>query len=399
MNGRSSRGTARACCAGIANQAVVTNVSAVLFVPFMRLYGFTYVQLGFLAAAGFAAQMAADILLLFLIDRAPSSALAALAAAMSCAGLVFYGCVPCLFAGAEFYGILAATVVFAFAGGMLEVVLSNAAGALPEGEASLPFLHTVYAWAQVALALFLLLWLSLFGAESWNFAVLALAALPAAVFALLPSARFPPPQKDAPARAAFTPLYLFAVFAVFFGYGAEAVMNQWVGTYAAQLFGEELGSAAGCALFALCLGIGGALYVRISGKKRAGLSLLIGCALPAAAAYLLAALLPGTSALAAAALCGLFVGVLSPGAMSAASAALPRTGGWMLASLAIAQDIGAAVLPALSGAAAEAVSVRAAFLFLAAAPVLSALAMVYMARAAKRAERIKKTLRMPQEKI
>lgn len=362
MNGRSSRGTARACCAGIANQAVVTNVTAVLFVPFMRLYGFTYVQLGFLAAAGFAAQMAADILLLFLIDRAPSSALAALAAAMSCAGLVFYGCVPCLFAGAEFYGILAATVVFAFAGGMLEVVLSNAAGALPEGEASLPFLHTVYAWAQVALALFLLLWLSLFGAESWNFAVLALAALPAAVFALLPSARFPPPQKDAPARAAFTPLYLFAVFAVFFGYGAEAVMNQWVGTYAAELFGEELGSAAGCALFALCLGIGGALYVRISGKKRAGLPLLIGCALPAAAA-------------------------------------LPRTGGWMLASLAIAQDIGAAVLPALSGAAAEAVSVRAAFLFLAAAPVLSALAMVYMARAAKRAERIKKTLRMPQEKI
>lgn len=135
------------------------------------------------------------------------------------------------------------------------------------------------------------------------------------------------------------------------------------------------------------------------GKEKAGLPLLIGCALPAAAAYLLAALLPGTSALAAAALCGLFVGVLSPGAMSAAGAALPRTGGWMLASLAIAQDIGAAVLPALSGAAAEAVSVRAAFLFLAAAPVLSALAMVYMARAAKRAERIKKTLRMPQEKI
>lgn len=384
MNGRSSRGTARACCAGIANQAVVTNVSAVLFVPFMRLYGFTYVQLGFLAAAGFAAQMAADVLLLFLIDRASSSVLAAAASVLSSAGLVFYGCVPYLFAGDEFYGILAATVIFAFAGGMLEVVLSNAAEALPEGEVSLPFLHTVYAWAQVALALFLLLWLSLFGTESWNFAVFILAALPAAVFALLPSARFSPPQREAPARAAFKPLYLFAVFAVFFGYGAEAVMNQWVGTYAAQLFGEELGSAAGCALFALCLGIGGALYVLISGRKRAGWPLLIGSALLAAASYVLAALLPGTSALAAAALCGLFVGVLSPGAMAAASSSLPRTGGWMLASLAIAQDIGAAALPALSGAAAEAVSVRAAFLMLAAAPLLSALALLYMARALTR---------------
>lgn len=384
MNGRSSKGTARACCAGIANQAVVTNVTAVLFAPFMRLYGFTYVQLGLLAAAGFAAQMLADILLLFLVDRVPPRPLAAVAAGMSCGGLFFYSCVPQLFAGAEFYGIAAATAIFAFAGGMLEVVLSCAAEDLPRGEVSLPFLHTVYAWAQVLLALFLLGWFLVLGADSWNYAVLVLALVPLGVLFCLPSAHFPTRAKEAPARRAFTPLYFLAVAAVFFGFGAEAVMNQWVSAYAAELFGDEAGGAAGCALFALCLGCGGAAYVFASGRGKTSFSLLAGCAVLTCACYVLAALLPGTAALAAAAACGLFVGVLSPGAMAAAGELLPRTGGWMIASLAVAQDIGAAVLPALSGAAAEAVSVRAAFLCLAAAPLFAALSLLYMSRAKKR---------------
>ena len=51
MNKRDSKRTFRACVAGIANQAVVVNVTALLFAPFMRLYGFTYVQLGLLTAA------------------------------------------------------------------------------------------------------------------------------------------------------------------------------------------------------------------------------------------------------------------------------------------------------------------------------------------------------------
>ena len=120
------RNTARVCRAGVVNQAVIANVTAVLFVPFARLYGFTYVQLGILAAAGFCAQLAADTFLLFFIDRLSSKKLAACAAFLSCAGLVFYGTLP-YFCDELFFGILAATAVFAFAGGMLEVVLSNAA--------------------------------------------------------------------------------------------------------------------------------------------------------------------------------------------------------------------------------------------------------------------------------
>lgn len=364
------RNTARVCRAGVVNQAVIANVTAILFVPFARLYGFTYVQLGILAAAGFCAQLAADTFLLFFIDRLSSKKLAAVAASLSCAGLLFYGSLPYFF-DELFFGILAATLLFAFAGGMLEVVLSNAAECALSESGGLCLQRTVYAWAQVALALFLLLFFALFGAEHWNIAVLSLAAVPAFVLLLLPAAHLPKGECCAPRREAFRPFYLFALAAVFFGCGAEVAVNQYVSSFAQELFGQEWGALLGFAMFAACLGAGGTCFVFLK-KRGAPFCLLLFSALLAGCCYLVAALAPAPAALAAAVACGLFVGVLSPGAMSAAGKLLPQTGGWLLASLALAQDVGGAALPAVMGAAAEGAGIRVAFLLLSAAPFLAA---------------------------
>ena len=121
----------------------------------------------------------------------------------------------------------------------------------------------------------------------------------------------------------------------------------------------------------------------MSAERRAGrIPLLLLCisALLAAAAYILAALVPSDlPALAFAALCGGFTGMLSPGAMSAASDFLPRSGGWMLASLAVAQDIGAAALPAAAGALSQGGSVRSAFFAMSAAPLVAGAGPVLLA--------------------
>lgn len=386
MNQRDAKRTFRACVAGSANQAAVVNATALLFAPFMRLYAFTYIQLGLLTAAGFFAQMAADIFLVFLIDRVPRKALALFAAVLSAAGLAFYGCTPWLFAQEHIYvGILAATVVFAFAGGMLEIVLTGTADSLPQGTGGVCLLHTAYAWAQVCLALAMAAYFAVFGAERWNIAVLFLTAAPCTAFVLLFRAKLPSQEVQAPVREAFRPFYLFAAVAVFFGCGTEVVMNQWISSFAAELGGEG-GGMLGCAAFAACLGIGGAVYVFAERRrKNAPLSLLCASAFCAAAMYILAALLPSSSAaLACAALCGVFAGMLSPGAMSAASGFLPRTGGWMLASLAVVQDVGGAALPSAAGALAEGLSVRSAFLWMAISPLLAAAALFAMARLHRR---------------
>lgn len=70
--------------------------------------------------------------------------------------------------------------------------------------------------------------------------------------------------------------------------------------------------------------------------------------------------------------------------MSIASRALPHTGGWMLASLALAQDVGAAALPTLAGGISDAAGMRAGFLFSAAAPLLAAAFLFCMRPKAKR---------------
>ena len=372
---------ARACRAGAANQAVAANVAALLFVPFMRLYGFTYFQLGLLSAVCFCAQLAADAALIFLIDRLSRRALTCAAGFASCAGLLFFGCVPYLLPPSQMYGgIVGGVALFAFAGGMLEVVLSNIADSLPASSGGICLQRTVYAWVQAGLALYLYAFLALFGAERWNAAMFPLAAVPLLLPALLWRCPLPPRPPAQPVRAAFRPVYLSAVLAVLLGFGAETVMNQWIGTFAAEVFGFGAGSALGTALFCVLLGAGGAVFVLLQ-RRRGGLPVQapVLAALCSAAAYGGAALFRAPAlSFACAAACGFFVGVLSPGAMSLASRALPHAGGWMLASLALAQDLGGAALPLLSGGAAEAAGMRAGFFLAAAAPLLAAAALYCM---------------------
>ena len=239
--------TLSACLAGVFNQAVITNVTALLFVPLADLYGFTFAQLGLLTAINFAAQMLADVFLMLFIGRFSHKKLAVFAAAVSCAGLLFYGGVPFIFSGGALYGgIAGATAVFAFAGGMLEVVLNAVADRLPEGTpVTICFLHTAYAWAQAGLALLLFGCIALFGTESWHYAMFVLALVPLSAIALLSGADMPeeenPVKKEhsfftegsgLPPRGkgGFGAFYVFALAAIFFGYGSEVCMNQWVST-------------------------------------------------------------------------------------------------------------------------------------------------------------------------
>lgn len=369
--------TARACYTGIVNQAIITNVTALLFVPFMSLYGFSFFQLGILTAVNFAAQMCADILLVVLIDRISFRKLALFSCLMSFAGLLFYGAVPSLFPRGKIYaGILAATSIFAFAGGMSEVVLSNIADNIPKSEHSLSIclLKTVYAWAQVGLVALCAAYLLVFGAERWNYLMYAFALIPLCAAVLVGGANVVKKEDTLRPRSSFRSFYILALAAIFLGYGAEITANQWISVFAAEALGiaGEWSEFIGMGLFTACLGLGGLIYVAVSGKReKFPLPLLIFAALCTFAIFVLA----GTAknavlALVAAVCCGLFVGVLSPGIMTVASDHMPSAGAWMIASLAVCADVGAAALPALAGTIAEAASVRAAFLALSAAPLL-----------------------------
>ena len=237
--GKFSR-TARACYAGIVNQAIITNVTALLFVSFIELYNFSYIKLGMLTAVNFAAQMCADFLLIFLIDRVSFRKLAVFSCTLSFAGLLFYGCVPFLFSEKGlFTGIVCATTVFAFAGGMSEVVLSNIADNIPrlENSVSICLLKTVYAWAQVGLVAVCAVFLTVFGSESWNYLMFGFALIPLGAAVLVGGAAVVKKSGISKPKSSFHLFYILALVAIFLGSAMESTSTTQSTSMASTLAG------------------------------------------------------------------------------------------------------------------------------------------------------------------
>lgn len=388
--GKFSR-TARACYAGIVNQAIITNVTALLFVSFIELYNFSYIKLGMLTAVNFAAQMCADFLLIFLIDRVSFRKLAVFSCTLSFAGLLFYGCVPFLFSEKGlFTGIVCATTVFAFAGGMSEVVLSNIADNIPrlENSVSICLLKTVYAWAQVGLVAVCAVFLTVFGSESWNYLMFGFALIPLGAAVLVGGAAVVKKSGISKPKSSFHLFYILALVAIFLGYGSEIAANQWISVFATAALGVggEWSEFVGMGLFAVCLGVGGLTYVAISKRKEHfPLPVLIFAALSTCALFLLSSVTENViCALVTSVCCGLFVGVLSPGIMTVASENMPSAGAWMIASLAVCADLGAAALPSAAGSIAELTGIRTAYLTMSVAPFLCAAVLFVMHRMNKK---------------
>lgn len=61
--------TTLSCFVGIFVQAIITNLTAILFIPMMDLYGFSYAHLGILVGVNFTTQVGADIIFSGLIDK------------------------------------------------------------------------------------------------------------------------------------------------------------------------------------------------------------------------------------------------------------------------------------------------------------------------------------------
>ena len=357
MSAHSYHLTTVSCFVGIFVQAIVANLSALLFTPMMGLYGFRYVHLGILVGVSFTTQVLADILFSGAIDRKGFRFFTLPTCVVAALGLVLYAATPVLFPGREFTGILVATVIFSFSSGLLEVLLSPIIDAIPSDEkaTAMSFMHSFYAWGQATAIIVTTLFLQFVGIRYWQIIVLVWAVVPVTAFFLFLRAPFPP-HKPAHSRQgmrqiALSPFYLLALLAIFGGASSEIVMNQWATTFVETTLHlpKMAGDLLGMCGFCLMMGLGRLLY----GWKGSRISLypvLIGGALLCVLCYVAAALVPlPVVGVAACALCGLGASLLWPGTLVITSARFPLAGAWLLAMLAAAGDIGASVGPWLTG--------------------------------------------------
>lgn len=349
------------CFIGIFTQAIITNLTAVLFVPMMTLYDLNYRHLGILVAVNFISQVTADLSFSKVIDRVGYRKIALPTCLTAACGLVLFMLSPVIFRDNVFTGILIATFIFAFSSGLLEILLSPIIAAIPGNDKgpAMSLMHSFYAWGQAAAIIITTLFVFIFGGEKWQIIVLFWTLIPLIAFMIFRGAPFPDivpdGQRQSMSDLLFRPFYIFALLAIFFGAAAEIVMNQWTSTFMekglnlSKLAGDTIGMCG----FAVMLGLGRTLY-GIFGSKINIHNVMIGGSVLAFICYCGVALSPSNAVgVAACIICGIAVSLLWPGTIVIASEKYPLAGAWMFAILAAFGDIGGAIAPWITGEAVD----------------------------------------------
>ncbi|MBR2375946.1 MAG: MFS transporter [Clostridia bacterium] len=271
-----------ACYMTNITMALVSNISALLFVPFRELYGISYALLGMLVLINFFTQLSIDLIFSFFSYKFNIPKAIKFTPVLAMIGFLFFALWPFFMSDHIYVGLVIGTVIFSAAGGFNETLMSPMVAAIPSEnpEREMSKLHSIYAWGVVGVITFSTLFLLAFGRENWQWMILILSLIPLASGVLFFGAEIPPMEKPEKLSGAFSMMksktLWLCVVAIFFGGASETAMAQWSSSYLEQALGisKVWGDIFGVALFALFLGLGRSLYAKIG--KNIEKALLLG---------------------------------------------------------------------------------------------------------------------------
>ena len=350
------RTTLVSCFVAYIVQAVVNNFVPLLFVTFQSEFGIPLSQITLLITVNFAVQLTVDLLSARFVDVIGYRASIVAAHILTAGGLVLLTVLPQ--SVDPFAGILAAVVVYAIGGGIIEVLVSPIVEACPTDDkaSAMSLLHSFYCWGSVGVVLLSTVFFAYVGVSSWRLLACAWAVLPLANALVLLRTPIAKPLDEGDTGMSVGELLGSRVFWVLVvmmlcAGASEQSVSQWASAFAERglQVGKTMGDLAGPMMFALLMGTARLLYAKIGSRWDLGRTMLASTLL-CVASYLLTSLspLPALS-LVGCGLCGFSVGVLWPGTFSRTSAALRRGGTAMFALLALAGDLGCSAGPTLVG--------------------------------------------------
>ena len=346
-----------ACYIGYMVQAIVNNLTPLLFAQFGTEFSFSASEIAIIIAVNFTVQILVDTLSAGIALKIGYRRSAVAAHLFSVVGLILLGVLPNS-GMSPFAGILIATVFTAIGGGFIEVVISPLVEALPLGNKSgaMSFLHSFYCWGHIFVVLFATAYFSIFGIASWKFLPIVLCIIPAINAILLSKCPFETLSGDenpVPYRKifAFKGFFIFIIIMLCAG-AAELAVAQWASYFAEitlKIENKAVGDLLGTCLFALGMALSRTVYGFFGDRLNLKAIILLSAAL-LCGAYLLIALSPVPYlSLVGVALGGAFVGMMWPGTYSIAGKTYKNGGTKMFGMLALAGDIGCLTGPALVG--------------------------------------------------
>lgn len=350
--------TVTACFVGYIVQAIVNNFVPLLFLTFQKSYQIPLSQITLLVTFNFGVQLLVDLLSVGFVDRIGYRVSMIIAHGLSAAGLILLTILPEVFAS-PFAGILAAVLVYATGGGLLEVLVSPVVEACPSDnkEKAMSMLHSFYCWGYVGVVLISTLFFRLFGIGSWKVLAVVWAAVPicnAIAFTKVPIAALMEEGERGLSLKELFRMKLFWILLIMMvcAGASEQAVSQWASAFAEKGLGisKTAGDLAGPMAFAVLMGISRAFYGKYGERINLDRFMVFSSCL-CIASYLGISLLPVPQlSLTACAVCGLSVGIMWPGTFSKAAAALPRGGTALFALLALGGDVGCSGGPTLVGA-------------------------------------------------
>ena len=356
MSAADCRKTKWACYVSSLSMASALCLPPLLFATFREMYGMSYTFLGTLVVLHFCTQLSVDLIFSFFSRYFNIHRTFRCMPLITTAGLCVYALVPLLFPQYARMGLIAGTVIFSVAAGLLEVLASPVVAALPSDtpEKDMSALHSLYGYGVVGVVLISTLYLQWVGHEYWMYLALFWAVLPVGSWVLLTRAVLPEMQteqkKNHVSASPFrTKGLMLCTACIFLGACAELTMSNWISLYTEKVLHipKLWGDLLGMSLLAVLLALTRTAYAKYGRNIYRTLVLsMLGSAVCYAAASLLAS--PALS-LMACALLGVCTAMLWPGTLILMEEKIPMPGVAAYALMAAGGDFGASVAPQALG--------------------------------------------------
>lgn len=348
--------TLTSCFLGYIVQSISTNFPPLLFITFQNTYGIPLSQITLLVTVTFFVQLFVDLFSSLFLDRIGYRVCFIVGQLFSATGLILLAILPNVLP--PFLGLMLAVVIYAMGSGVTEVLVSPITESCPTDhkEKAMSLLHSFYSWGHVGVVLISTAFFQLFGIENWPILTCIWAIIPLFNAFLFSKAPLQPLIADGetsmPLRELFSRRVFWALMLMMLCSGAsEQAVVQWASAFAETGLGvsKTIGDLAGPLAFAVLMGSARAFYGKYGDRINIDTFMTASTAL-CVISYLLICLSPSpVLSLVGCAVCGFSVGILWPGTLSRASAAI-RTGGTaMFALLALSGDIGCLSGPTLVG--------------------------------------------------
>ena len=355
--------TVYACYAGFITQAIVVNLTPLLFVVFQEEFGLSYEGMGRLVFLNFGVQIIADLIAVRYADKIGYRKLTVLAHICCATGLICLGLLPKILPN-SYMALSTAVIVYAIGGGLIEVLVSPIVEALPGDEkaSAMSLLHSFYSWGQMAVVLISTLLLRILGSQIWFILPIMWSAIPICntyFFTKVPLVQLVKEEHNIKVKELFhSKFFRLALILMLCAGAAEITMSQWASIFAQKglKVDKVIGDLMGPCLFAVFMGIGRTIY-GIMGERLNIRKALMGSAILCVICYSITVFSRiAVVSLLACASCGFAVSLMWPGTFSLSSKRQPLGGTAMFGLLAVMGDVGAAVGPWMAGIVSEGVN-------------------------------------------